>query len=139
CGPDARHVFATLPADMRATGPRARVVSTILARVVELQRGAADLLGVYGFTRDRRRGDGLIMFLRNVRGAALIEFAQDAQGRLIGFQYAPDVPMRDAKGKPCKRLTPTHMAISGAYHVARPLEDLDTHLWLTEATHKANL
>lgn len=138
CGPDARHVFATLPADMSETGPRARVVAAILARV-DVRRGDADLLGVYGFTRDGRRRDGLIRFLGTVRGAALIEFAQDDQGRLIGFQYAPDEPTRDTKGHPRKRLTPANMPISGAYHVARPLIDADTHLWLTEATHKANL
>jgi hypothetical protein len=66
-------------------------------------------------------------------------FAHDEQGRLIGFQYAPDAPRIDDRGKLLKRLTPGGFSTGGRCHVARPSADAGTSCWHTEAIHKANL
>ena len=78
-------------------------------------------------------------FLPGVDGSALLEFARDEQGRLIGFQYAPDAPKRDKHGKLGKRLTPRGFSTGGRCHIARPSADAGTACWHTEAIHKANL
>jgi hypothetical protein len=135
CGPDARYTFASLPADASKRSQAAEWA--LYCGVVASTR---DLLGTYGFSQDRRHGpDAPIAFLPRVEGPALIEMVRDASGRIVGFQYAPDTPPRDTKGKPLKRLTPPRMAIGGIYHVARPDQDAGAEVWHTEAVHKANL
>jgi hypothetical protein len=135
CGPEGRHVFASLPADATARVAVAnRLLSDAYTRTTE-----EDLLGVYGFERISRSPRADVAFLPRVAGAALLEFARDEQGRLIGFQYAPDAPMLDNKGKPRKRLSPARFATGGRAHVARTTTDAGTACWHTEAIHKANL
>jgi hypothetical protein len=135
CGPHARFAFASLPADL---ADRMRVVSRLLGHGAARSEG--ELLGVYGFEQDRRHGPSApIAFLPRVAGPALLEFRLDDEGRVTGFQYAPDTPERDAKGKPQKRLTPARMAIRDHYHVARPANDAGAEVWHTESIHKANL
>ncbi len=131
-GPTARHAFATLPT---GAADRAGIATALIGKGYE----ARDLLGVYGF----QQRAGLITFLGNAPGAAgvcLLEFARDAQGRYIGFEYAPDVRTVDDKGKPGpKRYSPARFAKSQHVHVASYAYDGGSELWLTEGTHKANL
>jgi hypothetical protein len=135
-GPDARHVFATLPA---AAAVRVGVVVRLLAS--DPLASQAAILGTYGFRRDRRRGgdNAPIAFLPDVEGAALLELVQDERGQLVGFEVAPDTPPRDNKGKPLKRIGPARMTKSGRYHVGRPARDQEREVWHAEAIHKANL
>jgi hypothetical protein len=133
-GPDGRHMFATLPADRRA---RVAVAAHILAQHPEITLD--DLVGTYGFVRDGRFDQAAILFLRQVDGAALIEFARDETRRIIGYQYSPDTPKLDNKGKPLKRLTPSRFLTSGRYHVAYGKETSSDEIWHCEGIHKANL
>ena len=88
CGPESRHVFASLPADKAVRVALANwLLSDAYTRTTE-----ADLLGVHGFQRQGTSPRALVTFLPWVDGSALLEFARDEQGRLIGFQYAPDAP-----------------------------------------------
>jgi hypothetical protein len=135
CGPESRHVFASLPADKAA---RVAVANWLLSDAYT-HTTEADLLGVHGFARQGSSPRADVAFLPQVQGSALLEFARDEQGRLIGFQYAPDQPRLDKHGKPGKRLTPAGFATGGRCHVARPGADAGTACWHTEAIHKANL
>jgi hypothetical protein len=131
---DPRWAFASLPAEknerMRAT-------------LVMLHSGAAqnedDLLGTFGFSRDRRFDNGVINFMGHVEGAGLIEFIVDQDGVYTGFQIAPHAPRVDDKGKAIKRESPVRMSTTGRYHVARPLRDDCRHIVYVESVHKANL
>lgn len=135
CGPEGHHVFASLPIDGAARVAVAnRLLSDAYTRTTE-----EDLLGVYGFERTSRRPRTDVAFLPRVAGDALIEFARDEQRRLMGFQYAPDVPAQGNKGKPKKRLSPARFATGGRAHVAQPITDAGSACWHTEAIHKANL
>jgi hypothetical protein len=135
CGPEARHIFASLPADKAARVTVANwLLSDAYTRTTE-----ADLLGTHGFQRQSSSPRANVAFLPWVQGSALLEFARDEQGRLIGFQYAPDAPRLDKHGKPGKRLTPAGFSTGGRCHVARPSVDAGTACWHTEAIHKANL
>jgi hypothetical protein len=135
CGPEARHVFASLPADRAA---RVEVANWLLSDAYT-RTTEADLLGTHGFQRQGNSPRTDVAFLPWVDGSALLEFACDEQGRLIGFQYAPDAPRLDKHGKPGKRLTPAGFSTGGRCHIARPSVDADTAVWHTEAIHKANL
>jgi hypothetical protein len=135
CGLEARHVFASLPADKAA---RVTVANWLLSDAYT-HTTEADLLSVHGFSRQSRSPRSDMAFLPAVAGSALLEFARDEQGRLIGFQYAPDAPRIDDRGKPLKRLTPGGFHTGGRCHVARPSADAGTSCWHTEAIHKANL
>ena len=134
-GPDARHAFASLPADIAR---RSDVVNHLYVRSVTSDD--ADILGTYGFQRDRRRGgdNAPITLLPQVVGTALIELIRNEYDLITGYQYAPDIPVLDDRGKPTKRLSPARLALNGRYHVARPVDDQDTEVWYTEAIHKAN-
>jgi hypothetical protein len=133
CGPDGRYLFASLPADLVSR-------TTVAAGLLASFASTADLLGTFGYSQDRRRhAGGLITFLPTTEGGALLEFVTDIEGRIVGFQYAPDVPTCDAKGKLKKRLFPQRMTLAGRYHVARPRTDAGLQAWYSEAIHKANL
>jgi hypothetical protein len=85
CGPEGRHVFASLPAGAAARVAVAnRLLSDAYTRTTE-----EDLFGVFGFERTSCSPHADVAFLPRVAGAALLEFARGEGGRLIGFQYAP--------------------------------------------------
>jgi hypothetical protein len=132
CGPNARHAFASLPADDYT---RQRAAADLEARFAT----EAEVLGTLGYSRDHRRrpADAPISFLSRVNGSALIEFCRDELGRFTGFEFAPDEPRLDNKGKPIKRESPVRMVKRA--HVARSADDAGAEVWHCEGIHKANL
>lgn len=125
-GPAARFLFASLPADAYS---RAAAVNAVLQHAASVQPN--DLQGVLGVGRDRRSGpDAPLAFLPNCLGPALVEFVVDADGLVVGFEYAPD------SGLPAKRLSPSRLPKAGMYHVASGTGD---QIWHTEGVHKADL
>jgi hypothetical protein len=106
-----------------------RLLSDAYTRTTE-----EDLLGVYGFERTSRSPRADVAFLPRVAGAALLEFARDEQGRLIGFQYAPDAPAQGTKGKPKKRLTGSALR-HGRTRPRRPAHGRHRHCLLAHRGH----
>jgi hypothetical protein len=130
CGPGKRFAFGSLPA---GEAQRYGVALALLSQGAA--QNEAELLGTYGFSKDMRHGTNApVGFLLKADGSALVEFAQNETGAVIGFQYAPD------SGLPKKRLSPARLpATSGVYHVAYPEQEASREIWFTEGIHKANL
>lgn len=131
CGPEARHVFASLPADVTA---RYGVVAPLVARLAWADE--AHLLALPGIEWGdaRRRNGAALGFLPLAKGAALLEFRRDTDGRLWSLEYAPDAPSDPKR----KRLAPLGAPRDRA-HVARPRQDAGRNIWIAEGGHKANL
>jgi hypothetical protein len=137
CGPEGPYFFASIVPKQKP-----HLASELVAHGIFRRR--TDALGIYGFSGDARWSDGHIVFLPNLKdkfeGAALLEAVVDETGRWVGFQYSPNNPKLDKKGKPQKRLTPVRFSTRGIYHVApRPSVEIRREVWHTEAIIKADL
>ena len=98
---------------------------------------AHEIAGIYGMAKDNT---GVFGFLLQVDGSALMEPRRNIEGLTTGYQYTPDIPTLDKKGKVTnKHKNPPRMSPKGEPHIAQPAHKTSTDIWYTEGIHKANL